>query len=106
MILRTTPIAMWRADSHGRIWITDMGKNELWALNIESGEIEKFRQPLSPGESHFHSLLYGAAMETGTDRVWWAQLYGYVGAVDSTNNTTDRIVPFEKGAGPRRLAIG
>ena len=93
------------ADSHGRIWITDMGKNELWALNIKSGEIEKFRQPLSPGESHFHSLLYGAAMETGTDRVWWAQLYGYVGAVDSTNNTTDRIVPFEKGAGPRRLAI-
>jgi streptogramin lyase len=92
-------------DSHGRIWITDMGKNELWALNIESGEIEKFRQPLSPGESHFHSLLYGAAMETGTDRVWWAQLYGYVGAVDSTNSTTDRIVPFEKGAGPRRLAI-
>ncbi|MFT4826278.1 MAG: streptogramin lyase [Halioglobus sp.] len=93
-------------DANGRIWITDMGKNELWALNVETGEIEKFGQPLSPGESHFHSLLYGAAIETSKDRVWWAQLYGYVGAVDTTTDRTDRIIPFEKGAGPRRLAIG
>ena len=54
------------ADANGRIWITDMGKNELWALDVETGEIEKFVQPLSPGESHFHSLL--ASIPT---REWW-----------------------------------
>ena len=92
-------------DGKGRIWITDLGKNELWALNVASGAIETFRMPLAPGESHFHSLLYGAAIDSARNRVWWAQLYGHVGAIDTERDVADRVVPFARGAGPRRLAI-
>jgi streptogramin lyase len=92
-------------DSDGRIWITDLGMNELWGINIDSGEIKTYKMPLAVGETHFHSLLYGAVFDTARDRVWWAQLYGNVGSFDTKNNTVERIVPFERGAGPRRLAI-
>jgi virginiamycin B lyase len=92
-------------DASGRIWITDMGMNELWGLNVESGEIETRRMPLSGGETHFHSLLYGAAFDAANNRVWWAQLYGFVGSFDATANVPERVIPFERGSGPRRLAI-
>lgn len=92
-------------DDRGRIWITDLGKNELWAIDVESGDIETYRMPMMPGETSFHSLLYGAAIEPERDRVWWAQLYGHVGSIDTDANIADRIIPFSRGAGPRRLAI-
>jgi virginiamycin B lyase len=92
-------------DSEGRIWITDLGMNELWGINIDSGEINTYKMPLAVGETHFHSLLYGAVFDTARDRVWWAQLYGNVGSFNTKSNTVERIVPFARGAGPRRLAI-
>ncbi len=92
-------------DSKGRIWITDLGKNELWGINVETGDIKTYRMPMTGGETSFHSLLYGAAIDTTRDRVWWAQLYGLVGSFDTEIEAADRIVPFARGAGPRRLAI-
>lgn len=92
-------------DSKGRIWITDMGANELWGINTASGEIHTFRMPLPAGESHFHSLLYGAAIDTTHNRVWWAQLFGNVGSFDTVRDVAERVIPFRKGAGPRRLAV-
>lgn len=93
------------ADSKGRIWITDMGKNELWGINIESGDIKTYRMPLPVGESHFHSLMYGAAIDTKHKRVWWAQLLGNVGSIDTERDVAERLIQFPKGAGPRRLAL-
>ncbi len=92
-------------DAQGRIWITDLGMNELWGLHVERGDIEKHRMPLVPGESHFHSLLYGAAIDARNNRVWWAQLYGYAGSFDTERKIAERVLPFERGDGPRRLAI-
>jgi streptogramin lyase len=92
-------------DSKGRIFITDLGKNELWALNVESGEIETFRLPIVSGESTFHSLLYGAAIDAKNDRVWWAQLFGVAGSFNAMDDIAERIIPYERGEGPRRLAI-
>jgi streptogramin lyase len=92
-------------DSGGRIWITDLGMNELWGIHVESGDISTYTMPIAVGESNFHSLLYGAAYDRDRDRVWWAQLHGYVGSFDPVNNLVERIVPFDRGAGPRRLAI-
>ena len=74
-------------------------------VNIESGEIKTYRMPLVPEETHFHSLLYGAAIDVAAKRVWWAQLYGFVGAFDTENHSVDRVIPFARGEGPRRLAI-
>ena len=92
-------------DANRRIYITDMGMNELWGINVDTGTVETHRMPLSGGESHFHSLLYGAAFDAPRNRVWWAQLYGFVGSYDATANVPERVVPFERGSGPRRLAI-
>ena len=92
-------------DAQGRIWITDMGMNELWGINIESGHIEKFRQPLPQGETNFHSLLYGAAIDAKRNRVWWSQVYGNAGSFDTEKKHPDRILPFKRGEGPRRLAL-
>lgn len=92
-------------DSEGRIWITDLGKNELWGVNVESGDIKTYRMPLPQGETHFHTLLYGAAFDSKRKQVWWAQLYGNVGSLDTERNVADRIVPLARGSGARRLAI-
>ena len=93
------------ADAKGRIWITDMGKNELWAINIESGDIKTYRMPLPVNETDFHSLMYGAAIDTKHNRVWWAQLHGNVGSINTERDVAERIIQFRKGAGPRRLAL-
>ncbi len=93
-------------DSQGRIWITDMGKNELWGVNVDSGDIKTYRMPLVEGETTFHSLLYGAAIDAKNNRVWWSQVYGYAGSFDTEHNVAERILPFKRGEGPRRLAIG
>jgi streptogramin lyase len=92
-------------DAEGRIWLTDLGKNELWGLNVNTGEVILYRQPVTTGESHFHSLLYGAAFDTKRQQVWWAQLYGNIGSFDTKENVSDRIVPLARGSGARRLAI-
>lgn len=93
------------ADSKGRIWITDMGKNELWAINTTTAEVKTYRMPLPVGESAFHSLMYGAAIDAKHNRVWWAQLFGNVGSIDTERDIADRVIPFRKGEGPRRLAL-
>lgn len=92
-------------DAQRRIFVTDLGMNELWGLNIDTGEIRTHRLPLYEAETHFHSLLYGAAIDAKRNRVWWAQLYGYTGSFDTQRNVAERVVPLARGAGPRRLAI-
>jgi len=92
-------------DAEGRIWLTDLGKNELWGLNVETGDVKLYRQPVTAGETHFHSLLYGATFDTKRQQVWWAQLYGNIGSFDTKENVSDRIVPLSRGSGARRLAV-
>lgn len=92
-------------DRDGRIWITDMGKNELWGVNVQSGDVKTYRMPLPQGETHFHTLLYGAAIESKNNRVWYAQLYGNAGSFDTATHQAERVLPFRRGEGPRRLAI-
>lgn len=94
------------ADSEGRIWVADMGVNEMWAVNLESGRIEQINVPTVSGETTFHSLLYGTVIDAKRNRVWWSQIFGgLVGSIDTKTNRVDRIIPFARGDGPRRLAI-
>lgn len=94
-----------RADANGRIWITDLGKNELWGLHTDTGDIERFRMPMISGETSFHSLLYGAAIDTSSNTIWWAQLFGVAGSFNAIEKIPERIIPYARGEGPRRLAI-
>lgn len=92
-------------DASGRIWLTLVGLNELWSVDVESGAIERHVMPLPPGEEPFHVFIYGAVMEPSLERVWWTQLHGFLGAFNVRTEQVERIVPFPRGAAPRRMAI-
>ena len=92
-------------DSEGRVWLTLVGINELWSVHVETGEVERFPMPLPDGEEQFHVFIYGAAMDPDGKRVWWTQLHGFLGAFNIETKSVERIVPFPRGAAPRRLAI-
>lgn len=92
-------------DAKGRIYITALGANELWGINADTGKGQAFRMPLPQGETNFHALIYGAAIDPKHNRVWYAQLDGNVGSFDTEHDVPEYIIPFRRGDGPRRLAI-
>ena len=92
-------------DAKGRIWLTLVGINELWSVNVNTSEVKRYKMPLPDGEEQFHVFIYGAAMDPDGKRVWWTQLHGFLGAFNTETESVERIVPFPRGAAPRRLAI-
>ncbi len=92
-------------DADGRVWLTLVGINELWSVHVETGEVDRYKMPLPDGEEQFHVFIYGAAMDPDGKRIWWTQLHGFLGAFNIETKSVERIVPFPRGAAPRRLAI-
>jgi virginiamycin B lyase len=92
-------------DAEGNVWLTLVGINELWSVHVETGKVERYKMPLPDGEEQFHVFIYGAAMDPDGKRVWWTQLHGFLGAFNIETKSVERIVPFPRGAAPRRLAI-
>ena len=92
-------------DAHGRLWLTLVGINELWSVDVKTGEVKRFPMPLPEGEELFHVFIYGAAMDPSLKRVWWTQLHGFLGSFNVETEQVERIVPFPRGAAPRRMAI-
>lgn len=92
-------------DAKGRLWLTLVGINELWSVDVKSGAIKRFPMPLPEGEKPFHVFIYGAAMDPNLKRVWWTQLHGYLGAFNTETEKIEKLVPFPRGAAPRRMAI-
>ncbi|MGE0487500.1 MAG: SMP-30/gluconolactonase/LRE family protein [Gammaproteobacteria bacterium] len=92
-------------DAHGRLWMTLVGLNELWSVQTDTGEVRRFPMPLPAGEEQFHVFIYGAAMDPSLKRVWWTQLHGHLGSFDVETGKVEKVVPFPRGAAPRRMAI-
>ena len=92
-------------DAHGRLWLTLVGINELWSVDVKSGEVKRHPMPLPKGEEKFHVFIYGAAMDPSLKRVWWTQLHGYLGSFNTETEKVETLVPFPRGAAPRRMAI-
>ena len=92
-------------DAQGRIWLTLIGINELWSVQIESGEVRRYPLPLPEGEKPFHVFLYGAALDPNGKRIWYTQLHGHLGAFNTETEKVEKVVPFPQGAAPRRMAI-
>jgi streptogramin lyase len=92
-------------DAKGRIWLTLVGINELWSIHVDTGEVKRFKMPLPEGEEEFHVFIYGAAMDPNGKRIWWTQLHGNLGSFNTETESVERIIPFPRGAAPRRLAI-
>lgn len=94
-----------QADAKGRLWLTLVGINELWSVAIKSGEVKRYPMPLPEGEEQFHVFIYGAAMDPSLKRVWWTQLHGFLGSFNVETERVERVMPFPRGAAPRRMAI-
>lgn len=94
-----------QADAHGRIWLTLIGINELWSVDTKTSEVKRYPMPLPEGEAPFHAFIYGAAMDPSLKRVWWTQLHGSLGSFNVETEKVETIVPFPRGAAPRRMAI-
>lgn len=92
-------------DEEGRIWLTLVGLNELWSVHVETAEVKRYKMPMPPGEEEFHVFIYGAAMDPNGKRVWWTQLHGFLGSFNTETESVERIVPFPRGAAPRRMAV-
>ncbi len=92
-------------DAHGRLWLTLVGINELWSVDVKSSQVKRFPMPLPEGEEQFHVFIYGAAMDPSLKRVWWTQLHGSLGSFNVETEKVEKIVPFPRGAAPRRMAI-
>ena len=92
-------------DAEGRIWLTLIGINELWSIQVDSGEVRRYPLPIPEGEQAFHVFLYGAALDPNGKRVWYTQLHGHLGAFNTETEEVEKIVPFPQGAAPRRMAI-
>lgn len=92
-------------DFKGRIWLTLVGLNELWSVDIKTAAVERFRMPLPPDQDLFNVFLYGTVMEPSRKRVWFTQLHGFLGSFNVETETVETIVPFPYGAAPRRMAI-
>jgi streptogramin lyase len=92
-------------DPKGRYWFTLIGSNRMASLDPATGEITTVEAPKRPGEAAMHSSLYGAVITHDGKRVWFSQLSGGVGAVNTETGKVDVYLPMPQGAGPRRMAI-
>lgn len=93
------------ADEEGRIWLTLVGLNELWSVDLETKEVERHPLPLPEDETKFHAFVYGSIIEPDKSHIWWTQLHGFLGSFNIKEGYVDRIIPFPYGAAPRRMAI-
>ena len=92
-------------DPKGRYWFTLIGSNRMASLDPATGEITTVDTPKDEGESAMHSSLYGAVITRDGKRVWFSQLSGGIGAVNTETGKIDVYLPMPQGAGPRRMAI-
>ena len=92
-------------DLKGRYWFTLIGSNRMASLDPKTGEITTVDTPKNAGESPMHKSLYGAVITHDGKRVWFSQLSGGVGAINTETGKLDVYLPMPQGAGPRRMAI-
>lgn len=94
-----------QTDPNGKIWLTLVGLNELWSVDTKTSAVERHAVPMAEGEKPFHSFIYGSIMEPDGKHVWWTQLHGFLGSTNTETGNVERIIPFPRGAAPRRMAI-
>ncbi len=91
-------------DEAGRIWLTMVGTNQLATLQPETGEVAFSDVNHIEGLSPINHLIYSAVMAEDRTHVWYSQVNGSVGCVDTRSRKVEKLVPFREGAGPRRMA--
>ena len=92
-------------DTQGRYWFTLIGSNRMARLDPRTGEAVMVDTPRRDDQSALHAALYGAVITRDGKRVWFSQLSGGVGAVNTETGKVDVYLPLAQGAGPRRMAL-
>jgi streptogramin lyase len=92
-------------DTQGRYWFTLIGSNRMARLDPKSGDVAFIDTPRRDDQSALHASLYGAVITRDGKRVWFSQLSGGVGAVNTETGKVDVYLPLPQGAGPRRMAL-
>ena len=92
-------------DVKGRLWASLGGLNRLVALNPETGKVETFAAPATKDDSPFSTGLYGGVMTKDGKHIWFTQLQGHLFSFNTETDEVETVIPFPRGAGPRRLAI-
>ena len=92
-------------DSQGRYWFTLIGSNRMARLDPRTGDVATIETPTRDGQTPLHSALYGAVITSDGKRVWFSQLSGGIGAVNTQTDKIDVYLPMPQGAGPRRMAL-
>ncbi len=92
-------------DINGKLWLTLIGKNKMASLDLGSGVVEEFDLPMDEGNKTFRAAVYGAAMRGDGKEVWFSQLTGGLGAINT--ETGERVFwqDYPVGKGPRRMSI-
>ena len=95
------------ADARGRIWFSDIRNNAVGYFHPDTGEFDIFAVPEIPGRPGSQAALYGIAMTSDRQHIWYSQLgIGSFGAfnVETLEFETSVQLPLVD-SGPRRLAI-
>lgn len=92
-------------DVNGKLWFTLIGKNKMASLDPETGDVEEFDIPLEEGNQPFRAAVYGAALRGDGKEVWFTQLTGGLGALDTETGELVFWQDYPVGKGPRRVAI-
>lgn len=92
-------------DVNGKLWFTLIGKNKMASLDPETGTVEEFDIPLAEGNKPFRAAVYGAALRGDGKEVWFTQLTGGLGALNTETGELVFWQDYPEGKGPRRVAI-
>ena len=94
-------------DADGRVWYSDIGGNGVGYFDPATGEAVSYPVPDVDGRPRQGSQVYGFAMESDRETVWYSQLM--IGVFGSFNTETlefeDMVVLPSSDAGPRRMTI-
>jgi streptogramin lyase len=91
-------------DADGNVWLTMVGTNQLGTLHPETGRVAFFDTHRIDGLSAINHLLYSVVLSEDRAHVWFSQVNGWVGSLDTRTKRVEKLVPFAEGEGPRRMA--
>ncbi len=90
-------------DVFGNIWVTLVGSNKMATLNTETGHVAFHDANAVEGRSPTNTLLYANILSRDRKYVWYSQINGAVGCMNTETKIVEKVIPFPAGTGPRRM---
>ncbi len=91
-------------DRFGKIWLTIVGTNQMGTLDTETGRVAFYDTHQIGDQSAINHLLYSTVISPDGTCAWFSQVNGWVGCIDTDTKEVAKLIPFDEGKGPRRMA--